>query len=91
VKRETEQFLSKLQEHSARRKRFEQRPCFWRQTVYSGTLGLIFILPIIAGAYLGAYLDSRLTGYSISWTMNFILLGVIIGGVNAFLFVKDRS
>lgn len=61
------------------------------QTVYAGTLGVIFIAPLIFGAYLGRWLDNKLPGYSISWTINLILLGVIIGATNVFLFVRDRS
>ncbi|HGC5940611.1 TPA: AtpZ/AtpI family protein [Legionella pneumophila] len=59
------------------------------QTVYLGTLGFVFILPIIAGAYLGVWLDERLKGYSISWTINLILVGVIIGAVNVYLLIKE--
>ena len=88
---DSDELLAKLKEQSGRRKRFEKRPSFWRQTVYGGTLGVIFILPIVGGAYLGAFLDDKLSGYSVSWTMNAILLGVIIGSVNVFLFVRDRS
>ncbi|HHI9467110.1 TPA: AtpZ/AtpI family protein [Legionella anisa] len=59
------------------------------QTVYLGTLGFVFILPIIAGAYLGVWLDEQLKGYSISWTINLILVGVIIGAVNVYLLIKE--
>ncbi|HAT7049468.1 MULTISPECIES: AtpZ/AtpI family protein [Legionella] len=59
------------------------------QTAYLGTLGFVFILPIIAGAYLGVWLDERLKGYSISWTINLILVGVIIGAVNVYLLIKE--
>ncbi|AAU27138.1 TPA: AtpZ/AtpI family protein [Legionella pneumophila] len=59
------------------------------QTVYLGTLGFVFVLPIIAGAYLGVWLDEKIKGYSISWTINLILLGVIIGAINVYLLIKD--
>lgn len=32
------------------------------QTVYLGTLGFVFVLPIIAGAYLGVWLDEKIKG-----------------------------
>nr|WP_237578852.1 AtpZ/AtpI family protein [Legionella pneumophila] len=47
------------------------------------------MLPIIAGAYLGVWLDEKIKGYSISWTINLILLGVIIGAINVYLLIKD--
>ncbi|HIA7952692.1 AtpZ/AtpI family protein [Legionella pneumophila] len=59
------------------------------QTIYLGTLGFVFVLPIIAGAYLGVWLDEKIKGYSISWTINLILLGVIIGAINVYLLIKD--
>ncbi|EHL30711.1 AtpZ/AtpI family protein [Legionella pneumophila] len=59
------------------------------QTVYLGTLGFVFILPIILGAYLGVWLDEKLKGYSIMWTLNLIILGVIVGAVNVYLLIKE--
>ena len=59
------------------------------QTIYIGTLGLLFVLPVVGGAYLGHWLDSMMDGYSIRWTTSLILLGVMIGAVNAYLFIKE--
>jgi ATP synthase protein I len=59
-------------------------------TVYLGTLGLIFVLPVVAGAYLGNWLDNRLAGYSFSWTVTLIVLGVFVGAVDVYLFVRER-
>lgn len=59
------------------------------QTVYLGTLGFVFILPIILGAYLGVWLDGKLKGFSIAWTLNLIILGVIVGAVNVYLLIKE--
>ncbi len=59
------------------------------QTTYLGTLGVLFILPVIAGAYLGRWLDEQLAGYSIHWTLSLIILGVAIGAVNVYLFVEE--
>ena len=49
------------------------------QTVYLGTLGLVFVLPVVAGAYLGRWLDQQLAGYSVRWTLSLLLLGVAVG------------
>lgn len=59
------------------------------QTIYIGTLGLLFVLPVVGGAYLGHWLDNMMDGYSIRWTTSLILLGVMIGAVNAYLFIKE--
>ncbi|MDV5168308.1 AtpZ/AtpI family protein [Photobacterium rosenbergii] len=59
------------------------------QTIYIGTLGLLLVLPIVGGAYLGHWLDSMMEGYSIRWTMSLILLGVMVGAVNVYLFIKE--
>lgn len=64
-------------------------PTLLAQTVYVGTLGLLFVLPVVAGAYLGRWLDSLLEGYSMRWTLSLIIVGVVIGGFNAYLFVKE--
>jgi ATP synthase protein I len=58
-------------------------------TVYIGTLGLLFVLPIVAGAYLGEWLDELLPGYSEHWTVGLILLGVMIGFLNVYLFIRE--
>lgn len=67
----------------------EQRPSLFSQTVFIGTLGLLFVLPLVGGAYLGQWLDSLAAGYSIRWTMSLIFLGLICGGVNVYLFIRE--
>ncbi len=73
------------------RKAEEERPTLVGQTVYIGTLGLLMVLPVIAGAYLGHWLDGLADGYSIRWTMSLILLGVFIGAMNVYLFIRERD
>lgn len=58
------------------------------QTAYLGTLGVVIALPIVAGAYLGRWLDDRSTGFSFSWTVCLIVLGVFVGATNAYFFIK---
>ena len=56
------------QHHDELRKRVEQqaqrmkkaereRSTLMSQTIYIGTLGLVFVLPVVGGAYLGNWLD----------------------------------
>jgi ATP synthase protein I len=49
------------------------------------------VLPIIAGAYIGQWLDSLSLGYQLRWTLSLIILGVILGAVNVYLFVKEKE
>ena len=66
-----------------------ENPTLLAQTVYVGTLGLLFVLPVVVGAYLGRWLDSLLEGYSMHWTLSLIIVGVVVGGFNAYLFAKE--
>lgn len=86
-----QQQLRKQVEQQARRmKQAEQdRPTLIGQTIYVGTLGLLFVLPVIGGAYLGLWLDEMSSGYSVSWTISLILLGVIIGLFNVYYFIRE--
>jgi ATP synthase protein I len=88
-----QQELRKRVERQARRmKKAEQdRPTLAGQTVYTGTLGLLFVLPVIGGAYLGIWLDDMSSGYSVHWTISLILLGVLIGIFNVYYFIKERN
>jgi len=83
--------LRKQVERQAKRmkKAERERLTLISQTVYIGTLGLLFVLPVIGGAYLGHWLDGLATGYTTSWTMSLILLGLIIGVLNVYLFIKE--
>lgn len=65
------------------------RPTLLGQTVFLGTLGLLFVVPVVIGAYVGQWLDDFVEGYSIRWTMSLIVLGVAIGTVNVYLFVRE--
>ena len=86
-----QQELRKQVEQQARRmKKAEQdRPTLMGQTVYVGTLGLLFVLPVIGGAYLGNWLDTMASGYSVRWTISLILSGVFIGMFNVYYFIKE--
>ena len=65
-----------------------ERPTVIGQTVFLGTLGLLMVLPMVGGAYLGRWLDGMVEGYSIRWTLSMLFLGVIIGATNVYLFLR---
>jgi ATP synthase protein I len=71
------------------RKAEEEKRTVIGQTVYLGTLGLVFVLPVVAGAYLGHWLDGMFEGYSIRWTLSLILLGVFTGILNVYFLLKE--
>ncbi len=66
-----------------------ERLTLMSQTVYIGMLGLLFVLPLVGGAYLGRWLDGLLSGYSTRWTVSLILVGAFIGAVNVYLYIRE--
>lgn len=87
---ELDELRKQLERQAERMKKAErERATLFGQTVYIGTLGLMFVLPVIAGAYLGKWLDSLVTGYSIRWTVSLILVGVFVGGMNVYLYIRE--
>ena len=85
-----EQLRKRVEQQARRMKQAEKdRPTLIAQTVYIGTLGLLFILPVVGGAYLGRWLDGLVEGYSIRWTMSMLFLGIIIGAVNVYLLIRE--
>ena len=79
-----------IERQAQRMKKAElDQPTLIAQTIYIGTLGLMFVLPVIVGAYLGHWLDNQVIGYSVRWTTSLIILGVVVGGVNVYLFICE--
>ena len=88
--RQQDEFKSRLDRQTARMKKAErERSTLMAQTIYIGTLGLVMVLPAVAGAYLGSWLDSLVAGYSVRWTTSLILLGVMLGIFNVYLLIKE--
>lgn len=85
-----EQLKKQVEQQARRMKQAEEdKPNLLGQTMYLGTLGLLFILPILGGAYLGLWLDDLSSDYSASWTISLILLGAFIGMFNVYYFLKE--
>ncbi|MDD2865443.1 MAG: AtpZ/AtpI family protein [Methylococcales bacterium] len=66
-----------------------EKPTLVSQTTYITTLGLMIVLPIVGGAYLGHWIDSLMAGYSIRWTITLLLGGVVMGFFNVYFLIKD--
>ena len=85
-----EHFKKQIERQARRMKKAERdRPTLLAQTAYIGTLGLLLVLPVVAGAYIGHWLDNQIAGYSIRWTTSLIVLGVIIGAINVYLYIRE--
>jgi len=67
------------------------RPTLLGQTVYLGTLGLVFVLPLVLGAYVGHWLDNMASGYSTRWTLSLMFVGLVAGAVNVYLLIRDND
>lgn len=83
--------LREMVERQARRMKRAERDqdSLLAQTAFIGTLGIVFIVPVIGGAYLGRWLDGLVAGYSVRWTLSLLLLGVAVGAVNVWLLVRE--
>ena len=65
-----------------------ERSTLLAQTLFLGTLGLVLVIPVVAGAYLGRWLDSLASGYSVRWTVSLIVLGLAMGIMNVYLLLR---
>jgi ATP synthase protein I len=84
LKAEIEKQVDRLQQAE------KDRPTLLAQVAYLGSLGLMFVLPVVVGAYAGRWLDGRLEGYSLRWTLSLIVLGIILGAMNVYLYMKEN-
>ncbi|KPK20027.1 MAG: ATP synthase [Betaproteobacteria bacterium SG8_41] len=66
-----------------------ERPTLLGQSMYLGTIGVLFIVPVVGGAFLGRWLDEKLPGYAVGWTVSLIFLGVGVGAYNVYLFIRE--
>ncbi len=88
-----DQKLRRHVEQDARRiaKEKRERESVLVQTVYLGTLGLVFVLPLVAGVYLGHWLDGMTAGYSMRWTLSLLFLGLVVGAFNVYFLIRSRE
>ncbi len=80
----------KVERQAKRMKKAErERPTLFAQTITIGTLGLVFVLPVVAGAYLGHWLDGLAVDYSTRWTLSLIFVGLVVGAFNVYLLIRE--
>ncbi len=86
---ENERLRKRVEAQANRMKEAEKHKETWfSNTVFLGTLGIMFVLPVIIGAYLGSWLDKQLSEFSVGWTTSLVIVGVFIGGMNVYLFIR---
>lgn len=83
LKEQLERQVERLQEAERR------RPNVLAQTAALGVLGLLLVIPIVVGAYLGRWVDERWGDGMGRWTLSFILAGVVVGAVNVYLYLRE--
>jgi ATP synthase protein I len=78
--------MAKVARRSSERQRqwlSEGQPSTLRFVGQIGVLGWIIVTPILAGLFIGRWLDHRL-GTGIFWSAPLLLVGVVIGGYSAW-------
>lgn len=87
-----EQLRRAVEKQVKRMQRAEkERPTLLAQSVFMGTLALLFVLPVILGAYLGNWLDNMAQGYSIYWTIGLLLAGLVVGIINVYIYIREHE
>lgn len=69
----------------------EEHSTLLAQSIFMGTLSLLFVLPVIAGVYLGNWLDDQAEEYSVRWTIGLLFLGLLIGALNVYLYLREHQ
>jgi ATP synthase protein I len=89
--RDAEQLRSNIEKQAERMKRAErERPTLLAQTVFLGTLALLFVVPVICGVYLGRWIDTLLAGYSYRWTVSLLITGIALGAFNVYVYIQKH-
>jgi len=92
VKPSDDRLARRVEQQAERMRRAErERRTVLAQTVYLGSLGLMFVLPVVAGAYLGHWLDEKLAGYSMRGTLSLMFLGIVIGAFNVYWLIRSHE
>jgi ATP synthase protein I len=68
----------------------KEKKSFWRYAYIIGVGGWLFVIPVVAGAYLGRYIDRKIQG-GISWTITLIIIGIAVGIYNIWQFYIKES
>ena len=83
------QLKEQLQREVKRMEDAERKsPSVLAHTSVLGVLGLLIVVPVVAGAYLGQWVDRTWGDAAGRWTLALILTGVAVGAINVFLYLR---
>lgn len=87
-----ERFRADVARKAERRRQTEreERRSIWFSLGLFGIVGWSVAVPTLAGIALGVWLDSRFPG-RISWTLTLLFVGITVGCLNAWYWVKQES
>ncbi len=74
-----------------RRARGEPDRNLWSWLGMFGLVGWAVAVPTVIGIAFGLWLDRLWSVGQVSWTLSFLLIGVVIGCLNAWYWVKRES
>ena len=80
---EKRKLTTEVEKSAADLSRARREKGFWHYASLLGVGGWLFVLPVVAGAYLGKYLDKKVHA-GMSWTITFIILGLAFGLYNVW-------
>ncbi|MBY8975876.1 AtpZ/AtpI family protein [Rhodobacteraceae bacterium NNCM2] len=88
---ERDPLVREVRRRSDRRARWlrEGEMSVGRRLAQIGVLGWIIVAPMLAGLFLGRWLD-RLSGTSVFWSAPLLLLGLGIGGWSAWRWMNAK-
>jgi ATP synthase protein I len=72
------------------RVRRESKPSVWSGLGFLGMIGWSVVVPMLAGAACGVWLDKR-HPRNFSWTLNFLVAGLLLGCVIAWNWVRKED
>lgn len=73
------------------RGRREERRTVWFGLGMFGLVGWAVAIPTLIGVGIGLWLDERYAQGGVSWTLTFLVIGIAVGCLNAWYWVKQES
>lgn len=80
----------RVKEERKLRKRREGEESAWFGLGMFGLVGWSVAIPTVIGIAIGVWLDARFEGQR-SWTLSFLVIGIIVGCINAWFWLKRES
>ncbi len=68
----------------------EKSRSIWFSLGLLGVVGWSVTIPALLGVALGSWIDGRWPG-RVSWTLTLLLLGIVVGGINAWHWIDQQG